>query len=72
MANHPDGLEAVTLDGRVDSLGWAKKVSALAKILAAEKPTVTFLPHEQGLARIPEQACISSGCESAKYACRVA
>lgn len=47
VANHPNGLDSVTLDARGDSLGWAKKVSVLAEIFACEQPTIIFLPHEQ-------------------------
>lgn len=47
VADHPNGLESVTLDGRNDSIGWAKKVAVLTEIFAAEQPTVIFLPHEE-------------------------
>jgi len=47
VAGHPNGLESVSLEGKRDAAGWAKKVSILAEIFAAERPTVVFMPHEQ-------------------------
>jgi LmbE family N-acetylglucosaminyl deacetylase len=47
VADHPNGLESVTLDGRNDSTSWAKKVAVLTEILTTEQPTVIFVPHEE-------------------------
>jgi LmbE family N-acetylglucosaminyl deacetylase len=40
------GLEGITLAGRErDPAGWAAGVEAVARVLAAERPQIVFLPH---------------------------